>query len=191
MGNQNNLSLDSKILFLRLSEPFTPDKLSWRPGSVTRDKQKVQAIPYIDAKHIMYRLDDTLGPFNWQTGLHVESGVTIKGLAIQHPENGEWIWRWEPGHFEAKSDYDAERIGVLGSATVGLRRVAAEWGIGRYIYFMKVPWVKAEPYGNSVRLGEIPKIATMDMYWALPYNHPAAAQKWLERYGREIMAELQ
>ena len=51
-----------KDIFQRLSAPFPPDRVSWRIGSTTKDKTRGMALAYIDARDVMERLDNVVGP---------------------------------------------------------------------------------------------------------------------------------
>jgi len=154
----------------KLQEPFPPKRIKWRPGA-TNEKARQKnaglapqaiAYPYIDARDVMWRLDRTVGAFNWQTGIKNEGGVMMKGIGIRHPDNGEWIWRWEPGAIEGGTS--ESRKSILGAASVALRRAGAEWGIGRYLYHVPRIWVGYNL--QTKKLTETPALPK----WALPYD---------------------
>lgn len=150
----------------KLQEPFHPSKIQWRASILSRDKKSALATPYIDARDIMWRLDKTVGAFNWQNGkVEFAGGVASFGLAIRHPElMNEWVWRWDLGVTEKAHDKrGAVKMTVLGSSTVGVRRAAMLWGIGRYLYYLPKTWVPYNP--ESKKLLEIPALPN----WALPY----------------------
>ena len=157
----------------KLQEPFPPKRIKWRPGSTNEKARKdnpnlapqAMAYPYIDARDVMWRLDRTVGAFNWQTGIKNEGGVMMKGIGIRHPDTGEWIWRWEPGAIDPTGGASAAgKKSILGAASVALRRAGAEWGIGRYLYHISRIWVGYDP--RRKKLTETPAIPK----WALPYD---------------------
>jgi len=112
----------------------------------------------------MWRLDRTVGTFNWQSDLKNEGGVMMKGIGIRHPDTGEWVWRWEPGTIDTSDGESGSKRSILGAASVALRRAGAEWGIGRYLYHMPRIWVGYNP--QTKKLNETPAIPK----WALPYD---------------------
>lgn len=169
--------LDVNKLAKQLVEPFEPRLLSWFP-KIIKGNQGL-AMAYIGSRHIMERLDKVVGPFGWQTGCKSEDGKLVKGLAIRNPQNGDWVWRWEPGEWEASHDRDRKVVEALGAATKGLRRAAMEWGIGRYLWFLEGFWVPVE--GKNIVT--LPNIEQSKYWWALPYEHRMAKERWLERNG--------
>lgn len=131
-------------MFQRLMEPFPLDQLDWRMGAKNKDATKAMMMPYLTSRRIMFRLDRVCGPLGWQSKAvyHPVGRVTVKSLGIRNPETCEWVWREDPGTIKGRKDEDRS-IEALGGATVGFRRAAAEFGIGRYLYFIpkKVLWV--------------------------------------------------
>lgn len=171
-------------VFRALQEPFPVKFLSWTVIATNKEKTDALVSPYIGAHHIMARFDDVLGPLNWQTGLQGQVGYLIKGIGIRIGKSKDWVWRWEPGVFEATRSTNVRRIEILGSATVGLRRAAIEWGVGRYLKFITAPWVGYDSHTKKIR--ETPNIENQNFWWALPYDHPAAVDKWNTKNGHPI-----
>lgn len=48
-------------MFKALAAPFNPDEVSWRIGSMKKDKTAGMALAYIDARVVMDRLDAARG----------------------------------------------------------------------------------------------------------------------------------
>ena len=158
---EKDLTLEEIIA--KLQDPFPAKKVQWVPSSLSKDKTSALASAYIDARDMMWRLDKLVGPFNWQTGIRVESGITIKGIGIRNPDRpDEFIWRWDLGITGKSGSSGNEKMIVLGSATVGFRRACAEWGIGRYLYHLPKTWVKYDEAKRSMT--ETPALPA----WALP-----------------------
>ena len=53
-------------IFDELAKPFPESSIRWRVGSTTKDKDKGIGLAYINARDVMQRLDDVVGPENWQ-----------------------------------------------------------------------------------------------------------------------------
>ncbi len=122
----------------KLFEPFPPEKVSWRAGKMTKDKTKTMALAYIDARDVMQRLDDVIGPLNWQAEYsHTHPAICRIGIRF----NDEWIWK-SNGAGDTKVEADK------GGLSDAFKRAAVLWGIGRYLYDIKSPWVEVDQYGT-------------------------------------------
>jgi hypothetical protein len=125
------------IDFAALSAPFPPDLVSWRVGSMSRDKAKGMALAYIDARDVMRRLDDVCGPAGWQARYPHANGKTICEIGIRVGD--EWVWK---ANGAGDTDIEAEK----GAISDAFKRSAVMWGIGRYLYDMPSPWVAVNQY---------------------------------------------
>jgi hypothetical protein len=61
-----------------------------------------------------------------------------------------WIWKSDGA---GATDVEGEK-GMLSDA---LKRAAVRWGVGRYLYDLKSPWVAIEPMGRSYKIAESEK----------------------------------
>ncbi|MGR7993888.1 Rad52/Rad22 family DNA repair protein [Xanthobacter sp. ZOL 2024] len=129
----------SEDIFQALFAPFPVDLVSWRVGSTNKDKTKGMALAFIDARDVMDRLDNVLGPGHWQCSYPHANGKTVCRIELRI--NGEWVGK-EDG--AGDTDVEAEK-GALSDA---FKRAAVRWGIGRYLYDLPSPWVALEAYGN-------------------------------------------
>jgi hypothetical protein len=137
---------DAQALFDALSAPFMPESVDWRVGSTNQDKSKGMALAYVDARTVMDRLDTVCGPDGWQCRYSPGvNGSIICDLGICYPPKGEWIWKADGA---GATDFEGEK-GALSDA---FKRSAVRFGIGRYLYEMKAPWVAIEPMGKSFRI---------------------------------------
>ena len=136
---------DINATIFALRAPFPPDAVSWRVGSTNQDKSKGLALAYIDARDVMERLDDVVGPENWQNRYSHAANKTVCDLGIRI--DGEWLWK-------ANGAGDTDIEGEKGALSDALKRAAVHWGIGRYLYDLKSPWVRLEPFGRSYRIAK-------------------------------------
>lgn len=146
-----------KDLRLRLSAPFPPERVSWRVGSTTADKKRGMALAYIDARDVMERLDDVVGPMNWQCRYTHAGAITICEIGIGVYDAGNWIWK---ANGAGSTDVEAEK----GACSDAFKRAAVLWGIGRYLYDLASPWVAIVPVGvKSHRIAdeELPKLRAL------------------------------
>lgn len=154
-------------LLERLKEPFAVKDVHWRVGSTNAKSNggkptKGIALAYIDARDVMKRLDDVVGPENWQNRY---SHVTQKGLIcdIGIRLNGEWIWK---ANGAGDTPVEAEK----GSMSDAFKRSAVMWGIGRYLYMLDNTWVDLD---ERQRIKTPPVLPT----WATPEGYRAALAK--------------
>ena len=127
-------------IWAKLKAPFPPDKISWRLGATKKDKSSGIALAYIDARDVMERLDETVGPENWEC--HYPHANTKTVCSIRIRVNGEWVAKSDGA---GDSDVEAEK-GALSDA---FKRAAVRFGIGRYLYDLGNTWVELEERGNS------------------------------------------
>ena len=123
-------------LFDELSRPFAAEEIDWRIGSVNKEKTKGMALAYMDARAVMDRLDGVCGPDGWQCNYSVHGALAVCNIGVRMPD-GSWIWKADGA---GATDVEGEK-GMLSDA---LKRAAVRWGIGRYLYEMKSPWVTLE-----------------------------------------------
>ena len=87
----------------------------------------------------MQRLDDVVGPGRWSDEYEeTPSGRIICRLGIQLSEDDEWMTYKSDG--AGATGFEAEK----GAISDAFKRAAVKWGIGRYLYDCKAPWVELE-----------------------------------------------
>jgi hypothetical protein len=149
-----------------LGAPFPEDEVEFLPRG--NWEGKARALPYIDARSVMRRLDAVVGPGGWSFDFDVLSpdGKMVRGkltvLGVTKCDAGE-------GGSEDE---------VLKSAVSdALKRAAVHFGIGRYLYYLPSVWA---PYDQRKRqFAETPRIAPAAVEKALSIcgiHRPAAAR---------------
>lgn len=142
----------------RLREPFEPSEIEWRVGATNKDKLKGIALPYITNRAVQNRLDEVCGAGNWwnefkQWGEKSQlCGITI--LIDDRP-----VTKWDGAD---NTNVDPTKGGLSNS----MKRAAAQWGIGRYLYDLPACWVDIQPVGKSYKIIK-PPLLPKD---ALPKN---------------------
>lgn len=127
-------------IYEKLAEPFPPDCVEWRAQQVDRTGRRALALAYIDARSVMARLDETVGPQNWRDSYREEAGRIVCRLELR--VDGEWIWK-EDG--SGDSNFEGEKGGISGA----LKRAAVKWGIGRYLYDVDALWADCDAYESG------------------------------------------
>lgn len=123
----------AESILQQLKRPFHPSAVSWKPGSLTKDKSKCMAMGYADLRAYQNRLDDLCG-LNWSVsytpwGDRVICHVTING--VTRSSTGE-------------SDSASERSEIAGTSAEAqaFKRACAMFGLGRYLYELPTVWVE-------------------------------------------------
>lgn len=151
--------------FEKLLDPFPAKDIEWRAGATNADKTKAMALAYITSRAVMNRLDEVVGPENWQdTYQPAPSGGIMCGLSIR--VNDEWVTKYDGAD---NTDFEA----VKGGFSDAFKRAAVKWGIGRYLYNLEGVWVACETRGKSVVLKYPPSLPA----WALPEGEKPAKPK--------------
>ena len=111
----------AKAIVEKLNAPTPKDAIKTRPG-----KGKSGALRYVDARYVMERLDDAVGPFGWTDQYRETEGGTVCTISITL--DGEvWVPKSDVG---TPSNIE----GVKGRFSDAFKRAAVKWGIGRDLY---------------------------------------------------------
>jgi hypothetical protein len=154
-------------IYEQLARPFDLTRIHWRVGNTNAKKLGVKAweategsaLAYIDARDAMKRLDDVVGPENWQCRYPLaDSGLLICEVGIRL--GNEWIWK-------ANGAGDTQVEAEKGKCSDAFKRSCVLWGIGRYLYSLPFSWVKLKNgrIASPEYLSEtMPKWATPEGY---------------------------
>lgn len=159
----------------RLKEPFPIEDIEWMitNGSVTKKGSTIRAkcLAYVTARAIMERLDDVCGPDGWRNEFREgPAGGVLCGIAIRIGD--EWVTKWDGAE---NTDIEAVKGGLSGA----MKRAGAQWGIGRYLYYLPEHWAIVGTsgrywYGGNARDGKEKVRVTFNWTnpalpkWALP-----------------------
>jgi hypothetical protein len=137
-------------IYQKLKAPFDPNIIKWRVGSTTADKKRGLALCYIDARAVIDRLDEVMGPQNWQSSHTCSDGKTICRIGLRI--DNEWIWKSDgAGDTQIEAD--------KGAISDALKRAAVQWGIGRYLYDFGDNWVALD--NRRIAKGEYATLAAI------------------------------
>lgn len=165
----------------RLTTPFPENEIEWRIGQCGKKGAGVWAmcLAYVQARAIMNRLDDVVGPGGWRVSYRlitatqgVEAGVIAElGIKI----GTEWVVKEDGAE---QTDIESFK-GGLSSA---LKRAGAAWGIGRYLYDLDAGFAQIVQNGtNGARYGktkdgtEFHWLPPHLPQWALPAGHNSSS----------------
>ena len=122
----------------KLKEPFPASDIEWRLQSCGEKNGKFwgKALAYITSRAVQDRLDEVCGPDGWQTSIRREGDAYLCTLSIRVThEDGttEFISRTDGAD---ATDIEPIKGGISGA----VKRVAVQFGIGRYLYNLKDSW---------------------------------------------------
>ncbi len=147
----------------RLKTPFPPQEVHFRLQGTPREVQGKlhgQVVAYVDARAVMNRLDEVVGPenwsFRWEPIAVVNGKVTVaKGsLSLYDLPPKEDVG--DSGEIEPNKS----------AVSDALKRAAVLWGIARYLYEREAAWVEVEPLGP--KNWRIPKATVERLRASLP-----------------------
>jgi len=126
-------------IFSALAAPFPQRELKQRTG------QGGRTLHYITARQVMNRLDDVVGPENWEdTYTETKEGMKCR-LVIVLPDGQHVAKEDGAGFCKMDSGEDAEKSGFSES----FKRAAVKFGIGRYLYRDGMPNYVRDALGLS------------------------------------------
>lgn len=134
-------------VYERFRMPFPTKTIKWRLGA-TNQRQVGQGnkptrglpLPYIESRDVMDRLDQTVGFQNWQSRMQPgPEGILVCTLLVR--VEGEWVEKTDvAGETGTHGDFD-KSDSQKGSGSDALKRAAVQFHIGRYLYWIKPPWI--------------------------------------------------
>jgi len=167
------MSLNREVLEM-LSKPFDPREVEVKIQAVNRDRTRAQVVAYVDARTVLDRLDEAVGPTGWSDKYEVlfnsfddegrrlvEVKCTLTVLGVSKEDVGE-------GDSLKAAFSDA------------LKRAAVKFGVGRYLYRLPKVWADLDERGNikdpeAVKRALLSGEAQDAPPWAVNGDKPKAA----------------
>mgnify|MGYP001065141831 CR=1 FL=1 len=120
-----------------LRNPFDPRDVQFKPSVISRDGKRALAIAYVEARAVMDRLDEVVGPGNWKDSYRIladrrdgESGQVEVECRLAIRLDDRWVVKADVGSGDdLKAAYSD-----------ALKRAGVKWGIGRYLYSLPAVW---------------------------------------------------
>lgn len=124
-----------------LAAPFPAEDIEWRIAERGNGngKQWAKVLAYVTNRAIMQRLDEVMGPENWQNEFKHIDGAFLCGISLRI--DNEWVTKWDGAQ---ESQIEATKGGISGA----MKRAAVQWGIGRYLYNLESGWANIHPSGK-------------------------------------------
>lgn len=149
------VSVWSKQVAEALLAPFPADMVGWKAQATTKDNSRAMAVAYIDARCVMDRLDEVVGPENWSDSYNVlgdQTGSFGKEVVVECRLTVLGVTKCDVGVGEdGKSAYSD-----------AFKRAGVKCGIGRYLYSLDKQWVAYD--AKTKQLSAQPQLPA----WAIP-----------------------
>ncbi len=127
-----------------LSKPLGVDQIDFRIQSINKGGYAT-ILAYKDARVDMQRLDDVVGPLNWERRHLRDNHNCI--VSIWDKERSEWVSKEDTG---TESQTEAQK----GLASDSFKRSCFNWGIGRELYDYPLIQIKLNADANKPQNGE-------------------------------------
>ena len=111
----------------------------------TANKWGAKCVAYIDARDVQDLLDEVCGAPNWQVEYEEHKGNLFAKIGICI--GGVWVWKSDCG---SESNVEKEK----GEASDAFKRAAVMWGVGRFLYSLKIVSLPVKEDGKD-RAGNI------------------------------------
>ena len=152
---------------LGLDEPFPHEDIEWRVARAGLGGKGIfcLVIPYITARAIQKRLDDVCGPDGWKNEeprvIDVNGKTAfVGGISIRFKD--QWVTKWDVAD---PTNIEPAKGGFSGA----MKRAGAQWGIGRYLYYLDETFAEVEekePAGSRLwNWAKLPKDKGGREYW--------------------------
>jgi len=126
-----------------LLEPFDLGEVKFKPAMVKNNR--ALALAYIDARHVMDRLDEVVGIAAWKDEYTVlPSGEVECRLSVKLA--GEWVTKADVG---GQSEQPDEGDRMKAAYSDALKRAAVKFGVGRFLYRSSNAWHDYDPVKKS------------------------------------------
>jgi hypothetical protein len=122
-----------------LAAPFEAKEVKFKPAVVTGNR--ALALPYVDARVVMDRLDEVVGVDCWQDSYEVLPGGEVV-CTLRVKIGDEWVSKMDVG---GQSEQPDEGDRVKAAFSDALKRTAVKFGVGRYLYRQPSQWCDYDP----------------------------------------------
>lgn len=154
----------------KLSAPFPGKTVKWRAGELTSDGTMATALAYIEARDVMDRLDEVVGPENWEDVYQVtrlSDGRAVVTCSLTLQIDGRLVTKTDGTDVDLLSEKGFEH--GKSAMSEAFKRVAVKWGIGRYLYRLDAPWMPVDDQGQIEHRPRLPD-------WALPKDEQGKSE---------------
>ena len=161
---------DVKKVLEELEVPFPPAHVRWRVTNTSSDKKRGQIVAYADPRAYTDRLNALFTPQGWTREYGVETmnnitrvkkGETVVTGKVLVTCTVTIIGLWS--HSGTGEEWADDDNGMTAADAQAFKRACACFGLGRYFYDFKSPWVDLDQHRQPVKTPMLPA-------WAIPEN---------------------
>lgn len=123
---------EKEVNLTELAKPFPLKDIEWMitNGTVRKKGQTITAkcLAYVTARAVQARLDEVCGVAGWKVEFREgPAGGVLCGISVRAGD--EWITKWDGAE---NTDVEPVKGGLSGA----MKRAGAQFGIGRYLYYL-------------------------------------------------------
>jgi len=134
--------MNLKEILETLSRPFDPEDVEIKVQAVNKDRTRAQVVAYVDARTVLDRLDEAVGPEGWNDTYEVlTNGTDSDGRRLVEVKCVLTVLG------VSKEDV-GEGDSLKAAFSDALKRAAVKFGIGRYLYRLPKVWADLDERGN-------------------------------------------
>lgn len=140
------LSNERKYMTINFNDLKKEIPYKYKPQSVKFGKATLVA--YIDSRDVQDVLDEVCGPENWEDDYRIIDGTLFCTLAINvtgDPINPRWVSKTDCG---VESNVEKQK----GESSDAFKRAAVKWGVGRFLYKLKIFELPTKDYNGKERI---------------------------------------
>jgi hypothetical protein len=172
-------------LLAQLRRPFPANAVEWKVGATNAKKNpptkptKALMMAYVDARAVQDRLDAIFGAAwtddyeDCKGGVRCRLTLTIDGQRFTRTDAGE----------EGSGELGT---GPKASHSSALKRAAAKWGIGRYLYDLPSVWVECNEWSKPMQ----GVAADLDRRYGVWVTRPEIVELFGEVWGHDTGARI-
>lgn len=128
----------------KLAEPFPAGEVQWRVEALSKDKRRAMVVPYVDARTVLDRLDEVLGPSGW-----------ADSYEVLEAKEANYAVRCRLTLLDIAKEDVGEGDSLKAAFSDALKRAAVKFGIGRYLYRLDKQWVDHDPDSGRFKAPEL------------------------------------
>jgi len=128
----------------KLAEPFPAGEVQWRVEALSKDKRRALVVPYVDARTVLDRLDEVLGPSGW-----------ADSYELLEARDANYAVRCRLTVLDTAKEDVGEGDSLKAAFSDALKRAAVKFGIGRYLYRLDKQWVDHDPDSGRFKIPEL------------------------------------
>jgi hypothetical protein len=122
-----------------LTAPFPSDQIELKPGALTQSRDRALAMAYADSRVYQDRLDQVVGPTDWQVAFTLTPDGVVCTLSLLG------VSKADVGDFPLDHSEHPNENHATSAAAQAFKRACAQFGLGRFLYNLPRTWADYDP----------------------------------------------